>query len=72
MFENTIKTNGTQSWKWITITGRVFVDNVALEAMSENNPDKTQTECFEELARERISDLIQTDEPFKLAEISFA
>lgn len=70
MFENVIQTNGTQSWKWVTIRGRVFVDNADLEA---DTSGRSADEVFEELARERLSDNVipYSDEPFKFDAISF-
>jgi hypothetical protein len=77
MFENTIQTNGTRSWKWVTITGRVYVDNAALEQLVDESQkvDKpiTYDEAFEELARERLHEdaIPNSDEPFKFDSIDF-
>lgn len=72
MLENTIQTNGTQSWKWVTISGRVYVDNDALEARVAETKETT-VEAFEELARDRIIQemLPHSDEPFKFDSIDF-
>ena len=77
MFDNSIKTNGTQSWKWVTITGRVFVDNADIgqlidESMKSDKP-LINDEAFEELARERLIEdvLPHSDDPFKFDSISF-
>lgn len=73
MFENTIQTNGTQSWKWVTISGRVFVDNDVLDQAVSGSEDQTTTEVFEELARDRLIEevLPKTDEPFRFDSIEF-
>lgn len=76
MFENTLQTNGKQSWKWVTISGRVFVDNVELdenvEASRTIGVNGTQDEVFESLAKSKLRELFPTDEPFKLDSFDFA
>ncbi len=75
--DNKLQTNGHQSWKWVTITGRVFVDNSDLEisrkALHDVGEDPTADEIFEELARDRIiAEVIpHSDEPFKFDAITF-
>ncbi len=77
MFENTIQTNGTQSWKWVTISGRVFVDNTEIEqgisSAHDVGWDRSENTVFEELARDRLIDDVfrHADEPFKLDSIEF-
>lgn len=62
-------------YAWVTITGKVYVDDAEIEDLKDGadlDEDRVfdEEEAFKSLAKDKIYELFPTDDPFKLEDVS--
>lgn len=56
---------------WVNISGKVFVPQDEIDCLVEGNEGMTERQALEELARDKLSALFPSDDPFKYNDIDF-